>query len=278
MRRAPPSLLLLTLSCAALPALGQGSYVAADPSAPLVTHENLLASEHFWPYQVELKEAWQPEGRSKPLAAGTLAVLVRVEASGLARIDFGRDGRLEVPIARTDLIERANAIRTGKRAKIAPNFSHAIGPRLIDWRYEEVVAFDFVSTFHPRGYVAAFADPSAEGFAELVPLLAPLWDRSGVTPIFFPQGEHGDARVLARIQALEWRVPFVRNELSEGYTRALLPDGAALPALLLVTREGRLIFQGPWQASVLPDLIAAADEAFGGDVAAAGKPESAPAP
>ena len=61
-----------------------------------------------------------------------MGVLIRVEASGLARIDFGRDGLYEVPVGATDLVERANRIRTGELRKMAPNFVLAIGPRLVD--------------------------------------------------------------------------------------------------------------------------------------------------
>src|SRR5262245_25765983 len=81
---------------------------AADPSAPPATDANLLSSERFWPYQVRLAKPWQPPGAQAPLGVGTVGVLVRVENDGAARIDFGRDGRYEVPVGVTDLVERAN--------------------------------------------------------------------------------------------------------------------------------------------------------------------------
>jgi hypothetical protein len=58
---------------------------------------------------------------------GSVGVLIRVEDGGIARIDFGRDGLREVPIAMTDLVDRANRVRSGELVKLAPNFVLAIG-------------------------------------------------------------------------------------------------------------------------------------------------------
>ena len=77
------------------------------------------------------------------MQAGNVGVLIRVEAPGVARVDFGRDGLHEVPVVKTDLVERANQIRRGEAEKLAPNFLLAIGPgadedRLVETRHAQV--------------------------------------------------------------------------------------------------------------------------------------------
>ena len=113
--------LALLIAFAALPA----SLRAADGAYPAaVTEQNLLASERYWPYHVALTKPFQA------LRPGTTGVLIRVESSSVARIDFGRDGLFEVPVAATDLVARANRVQRGELAKRAPNFVFALGPRL----------------------------------------------------------------------------------------------------------------------------------------------------
>jgi hypothetical protein len=250
-------------------------YLPADPGAPPVTRENLVASERFWPYHVELPQPWQPPGAERPLRAGTRGVLVRVESSGAARIDFGRNGVHQVPVESTDLIQRANGVRLGEEDKIAPNFVHAIGPRMLQSDSPQPVPVPFPRTFAPPGFLAVFADPGGEGFAELAAALGPLHERHGVWTVLFPQGGHRDPQVHQRLRSLEWEVPFVRDFLSLGYTRSRLREGTPIPAVVLETREGRLVFESSWEAGVATKLEAALDEAFGETPAA---PESAPVP
>jgi hypothetical protein len=53
----------------------------------------------------------------------------------------------------------------------------------------------------------------------------------------------------------------VLDHLAEPYTRSLLDEGTPLPALLLVTKEGRVLFRSSWRAGVLPELTEALDRA-----------------
>lgn len=227
-------------------------YRASDPSAPPVARENLLASERFWPYQVTLTAPWRPEGRIEPLSTGTGAVLVRIEGSGDARVDFGRDGRALVPVDKTDIVERANEIRTGARDKTIPNLIHALGPRLVDAEAETIRALDVETLFDARLFLAVFADPSHDGFEAMASTLRPMRSRSGVTTLLLPQGAHPDTALRGRLRDLEWPVSFLRDEYGEGYARALRSDAGQLPAVMLLTPEGRVLF----------------DEIFGDDVAA----------
>jgi len=231
-------------------------HVAADPSAAVVTAQNLLASDRFWPYRVTLAAPLERPGAA-PLAAGETGVLIRVEDGAVARVDFGRDGLYDVPIAKTDLVASANRVRTGELEKVAPHFVLAIGPRLIDPVARK--APDLGALSEQRAFLAFFADPEAPDFAAQVRALAPLRERAGVATIFFPQGHHPDAEVIARLETLGWLVPFVRDHLSEAYTRTLLDDGVHPPAVVLQTNEGRVLVQRAWSADVGDALAAALD-------------------
>jgi hypothetical protein len=238
-------------------------YHAPDAQAAVVTEQNLLASERFWPYQVALTEAWQPVGRAQPLGPEASGVLIRVEASGVARVDIGRDGLYEVPVAKTYLVKLANRIRLGELEKTAPNFVLAIGPRLIDSASDTLRPFPFGAASEAGGFLCVFADPDAPGFAGLAAALAPLRERDGVLTIFFPQGEHSDARVRERLRSLNWPVAFVYDHLSDAYTATLLSEASPTPAVLLQTREGRTLFQSRWRTDVVPALTSALADAFG---------------
>lgn len=224
---------------------------AGNPEASAAVAEaNLLANERFWPYQVALARD------------GSVGVLIRVEAGGVARVDFGRDGTREVPVEETDLVERANAVRLGRLEKLAPNFTLAIGPRLLDPAGDELAPLPFPAALEKRGFLCVFADPGAAELADLARALAPLSGRHGVLTILFPQGEHPDAAVRETLRGLGWAVPFVRDHLAEAYTRTLLREGTSLPALLLQTPEGRVVFQSGWRPGASAELEAALEREF----------------
>jgi hypothetical protein len=233
---------------------------AAEPEAAAVTEKNLMASERFWPYHVALTRAWQPAGREKPLRQGRRGVLIRVESSGVARIDFGRHGRYDVPVGETDLVERANRVRRGELGKMGPNFALAIGNRLFHSHSMHPVGFPAAA--ERPGFLCVFADPSEEGFAELATRLAFVHDRHGVFTILFPQGDHPDARVSAELRSLSWAAALVYDRLSEPYTRTLIDEETPLPYVMLQTAEGRVLFEGRWEADLFPVLTAVLDEAF----------------
>jgi hypothetical protein len=238
------------------------AYRVEDGDAAAVSEQNLLANDRFWPYQVALTSALLATNGGKPLDAGSVGVLIRVEASGLARIDFGRDGMQVVPVAKTDLVDRANRVRRGELEKMAPNLLLAIGPRLVDSAADTLQALPFPEVAAQRGVLCVFADPDSKDLAALASALGPLNERDGVFAIFFPQGEHSDAEVRERLRSLKWTVPFVYDHLAEAYTESLIETGAALPVVMLQTRDGRVLYQSSGKAGVAPGLRAAIDRSF----------------
>lgn len=266
-----PAILALCL-LAARTAAGAGAvttYDASDPAAPVVTQENLLASERFWPYRVALDEPWQPPGRERPIPARYDGVLLRVEADGRATVDFGRHGRWTVPVAETDLLARANQVREGSLTKLAPNLTLVLGPRLVPSDKPINYALKDLAWSVP-GYLLVFAAP--EDFEELASALAPLHERHGVWMVLFPQGQHVDGKIRQQIRSLDWKVPFLPDAYAEAYTFSQLGEDVPLPAVMLQTNEGRLLFQGSWGADTVAELRSTLDAAFGteGDGAADG--------
>jgi hypothetical protein len=233
----------------------------ADPAGEPVTAANLLASERWWPYRVGMKNAWQSPSRVEQIPAGLVGVLIRVEGSGLPRIDFGSLGKYEVPVEHTDLLERANRIRTGAEPKDDPNFVHAIEARMLDAASDPLqpLPADVAGRF--SSFLLVFADPTAPELEELARALAPLRERTGQMTIFFPQGRHEDATLRDRLRALEWPVAFLYDHLSEPYTRTLLPDGRPFPYLMLQTAEGRVLLEEAWSADTVARLTEAMNPA-----------------
>lgn len=235
----------------------------ADPSAPAVTLENLDASERFWPYMLSITEAFEtPSGRT--LNAGTKGVLIRVEDGTAARIDFGRDGRARVPVAASDLVARANAIRLGTEPKNLPNLTWAIGARMVDPTGDTVGTYEIEHVIPSRGFLTVFVDPADEVlFATMAKALSPLNGRHDVMTVIFPQGGASDASLLAKEKALGWEAPFVLRHLSGPYAATLLPDGAEPPYVMLQSNEGRVIVHGPWSDALAKQLESALEENFG---------------
>ncbi len=269
-----PLLLLLALALTAGAArAGQdlAPYVVAEPGAAPVTRDSLLANDRFWPTFVTLREPFRPFAATGELPSGLSGVLVRVESPALARVDFGSDGLLDVPIEKTDLVEAANAVRRGELTKTAPNFALLIGPRLVDTREERPRSFPFQEASEQRGFLSVFADPSSAQFDAMARALTPLADHPGVLSILFPQGRHPDPRVFEQLRALGWHAAFVLEHLSEPYTRVLLRDGQNPPWVTLQTADGRILFASRWQEEALPALREAMDRELRAGAVARGR-------
>jgi hypothetical protein len=238
-----------------------GEKTANEPTP--VTAATLFEHEHLWPYRVALIGSWKPPGREVALPAGSTGVLIRVEAGGVARIDFASDGKYEVPIGQTDLVENANRVARGELGKEAPNFLYAIGARLLDSSSDPLTALRPDTIADRRRFVCVFADPGEKPFADLAAALRRLKPRDDTATILFPQGKLPDVAVAEQLHKLEWPVPFVYHFLSEPYTHTLLREGTALPTVMLTTNEGRVLYQGTWTPSLVSELNAAFEAASG---------------
>jgi hypothetical protein len=229
----------------------------ADPESVVVTEANLLASERFWPYQAALAEPTSLPGAVRPLPAGSLGVVIRVLPGARVRIDFGRDGLATLPVRATDLLARANVIRTGAATKTAPNLTFALAPRLLDAGAEVPRRVRLEESFELEGFLCLFANPDEVDFPKIASLVAPLSGRGGVLPVLFAQGAHPDVALLAKLHAAGWKGAFALDHMSEAYTRTLVDDPIDAPRLALYSAEGREIWSGDFRGVLPPELESA---------------------
>jgi len=268
-RRAPALLLALlavsALACSSAPEGGSDGEPAAGPDSergaapavePLVgPHEvtapitagDLLANERFWPDIVAVTRVDGPTDGDGALKPGLRGALVRVEEDGGVRIAFGRHGNHVLPLESTDLLDRANAIRTGARHKLGPNFVVHYGTQFVDLSGPEDAPFPTARLQGAERFLCLFADPKNPGFAAQAAALAELAETAGVQPLLFPLGlPQGDlASVRKALGAAGWTVPSAYPAAAEVHARSLLgavPDRATA---LLVSREGRRLGLAP---------------------------------
>lgn len=262
---------ILSLAAQSLPAVVRAAgddhalspYVVADPSAPLVTLARALDSERFWPERVALTRDWTAPSGAR-LAAGSSGVLIRVEPGGSARVDYGRDGLFTLPLALTDFLARANALRSGAATKLAPNLSLALGPRLVDATGEAPRVLAFSESAATAAYLAVFSASDARELAAIASALAPrLRGLSQLRLALFPMERRSDAEVHARLHALGWPGAFVMDHLAEPYARTLVDGELPTPRMMLFSAEGRALWAGGLSEEIPSALEAALDEIRG---------------
>jgi hypothetical protein len=220
------------------------SEVAQTAAATAITQASVYENERYWPAIVALTEEWLPPGETKPLKAQYRGTLVRVEADGRVRIDFGRHGQHDVPMDRTDLVERANEVRAGTRTKLAPNFVLRVGNNLVDSSSQQMRPTTIDAFAGASGYLCIFADPRAEDFPNLAQEVAALEGVNGVRAVFFPQSVVLEDLefVHERLGTVSWHVPFMYPQLSGNYTLSLLGEIPVRPRAQLVSPEGRILY------------------------------------
>ena len=186
-----------------------------------------------------------PPGETKPLQAQYRGTLVRVEADGRVRIDFGRHGKHDVPMDHTDLVQRANEVRAGALTKLAPNFVLRVGNSLVDSSSRPMRPYKLDEIAGASGYLCIFADPRAEDFPNLSRQLAPLDGVNGVRTVFFPQSVVREDLefVHERLGTVSWRVAYMYPQLSGNYALSLLGEIPERPRAQLISPEGRILYE-----------------------------------
>jgi len=246
----------MVLVSAAVGARDDGLYTGAGPSAPPVTLANLMESDRFWPFRVTLVQDLVPPGASETLPR-IPGVLVRVDSPQTLRMDFGRFGRHQVPVASTDLLERANRVRLGEETKVAPNLVLTLGNKLLGSEGDEVAPVLVARDTDVEAFLCVFADPAAEGFEEVADRLRPFQGREKLFALLLPQGEWRDARVRQRLRELDWTVPFVFDRFSRAYARSIAGEDTSFPHAMLLSPDGRVLARGAVTKDLAPALEAA---------------------
>lgn len=219
--------------------------VAEESASDAITKANLLASERYWPDIVALVEPWSPEGDAPPLKRGLRGALIRVEDDLRVRIAFGRHGNHTLPLEKTDLLARAEEIRSGLRHKLGPNFIVHFGTQFVDPERKELGPY---STLRLRDYglfLCVFADPRSPDFKKSIATLEPLEPSEEIRTLFFPlgvaAGELGAVREA--LAAAGWLVPFAYPGGADIQARSILGEPSEAPIALLLTAEGRVLLR-----------------------------------
>ncbi len=233
---------LCPMLCIALACSSETRHAPADVA---ITQANVYENERYWSAIVALTQEWLPPGEATPLKAQYRGTLVRVEADGRVRIDFGRHGRHDVPMGRTDLVQRANEVRDGTRTKLAQNFVLRVGNSLVDASSSPLRPHTIGEIAGASAYLCVFADPRGAEFPLLARRLEELEGANGVRAVYFPQAVARDDLdfVHERLGSLSWRVPYMYPKLSASYTRSLLRETPERPRALLVSPEGRVLHE-----------------------------------
>jgi hypothetical protein len=159
------------------------------------------------------------------------------------RIAFGRFGNHDVPVERTDFLERANAIASGASFKVAPAFLAHFGNQFVHPGTDQMNPYPFAELAQFDRFLCVFADPEDGRLASRVKTLRALQDEPGLQILFFPLATRRSelASVKTWLQTNGLRLPFAYPEAAEVHARSLIgaaPDG---PTALLTTANGRLL-------------------------------------
>lgn len=221
------------------------SKVAANGTSSFeITKENIYLHEAYWPNTVQVAPDWQPPPGTPKRPQFLQGVLVRIEQNGSVRLDLARYGRADVRIDQTDVVERANAVYRGEVFKHQGNFTLQIGNILVS----SVANAPGPQPSRPIKMapvlLCVFADPRAEEFGLLAKRLAEFGEATQIVPVFIPQNvERNDLEfVHATLREHAWKAPFVYPDRAPIRTEILLREPPEGPHLLLLTREGRILF------------------------------------
>ena len=221
------------------------AYDASDASHAEIVAGSLVQAERFWPHEVALLEPHPRPGKESPLSP-RLGRLIRVEQSSQVRVDFGEGGVLQLPADRTDVLERANLVRLGALDKLAPNAFVTLGGHVLESSSEEARPFE-VRRDGTDSFLCVFADVRSPEFRAVAESLAGLVSRERLQVLLVPQNDRRDAQVWRRLREVGFRVPFVIRAEAKARTRALLGEGEPLPQVMLLSAEGRILYQGVWR-------------------------------
>lgn len=98
--------------------------------ASALSQKELYDHSAYWPAFCSVTEPFDSERGL--ITKDTRGVLIRLVDSGThALVDFGRQGICTVPVAETDISERALQIMSGSRVKRYPNAVELLGSRIV---------------------------------------------------------------------------------------------------------------------------------------------------
>ncbi len=224
----------------ALSSANEGASSSAKSERP-ITAESIYEAEEFWPNIVAVADGWQPQSTERARPKTLQGALIRVERDGTARIDLAQFGRVDVPVAQTDLVERANAVRRGEVFKHRGNLAMQLSPLLVRSDLERPGPNPSRGIKGAERILCVFADPRAETFPEIAAGFMAWVEGRNVPAIFVAQNVGRDdlSYIHGRLREVGWTAPFVYPERAATQTERLLREAPRVPWIQLLTREGR---------------------------------------
>ena len=217
---------------------------SVDESMP-ITLSDLHRRDQHWHNIAAITEPWQPPGEDRVIPEKAQGVLVRVEPDGHARVDLGRYGMHWVPVEKTDVLDRANRVRSGELHKIGSVFTLAIANRLVDSRFDKPGPNPSAPIKMAEAILCVFADPEDAKLPRYAEQLRRFEGDLGLRTIFVPQaaGALDLEAVLETLQENEWPVPFTYPGASASFTELQLGEQPEGIVLMLVTPDGRVLYR-----------------------------------
>ena len=227
---------------------------------------DLFLDEASWPYRVEMIEGWAVESPSSiesvegteavALKKGLGGVLIRLESNEWARVDFGGVGVHTVPVRVTDIPRQASRIRSDPSLKPHPNLAAMLGRRTLDLQADPAVMLEREALAAHAKFVILVASTEDEDFGRMAADLAPYGDREDTLLILLSLGE--PLRIRNEIKDARdrgWPGALVQRFLAEGYGRSLTDRDLSEPYLLMLSPEGRVLAEGPWEDGQVSSLL-----------------------
>jgi hypothetical protein len=226
-------------------------------STPALTDAAVYEDSALWPPRAELTRDFTSADTEAPrtIPSGREAILIRLEPGEPvhAVLDFGRLGLHRVPLAHTDIIDRAQEIAAGEVKKETPNWTMMIGRAFSRHKPEAgqggiKVPFAEVEAF--RYFLVAYLDGGPEANRAVAALLEEHQDAfqaAAVAPIIFGMGDFPYIGELTYIETLREhgldQQFFMAPHVSVPYANAMAHSYPSLPAIALVDAEGKTLYE-----------------------------------
>lgn len=231
-----------------------GSLSAATPA---LTDSAVYKDSALWPPRAGLTSDFTSADTESPrtIPDGREAVLIRLEPGEPvhAVLDFGRLGLHRVPLAQTDVMDRAEKIAAGEVEKETPNWTMMIGRAFSRHKSEAgqggiKVPFAEVETF--RYFLLVYLDGDPVGNRAAAALLEEHKDAiqaAAIAPIIFGMGEFPYIGELAYIETLREhgldKQFFMAPHVSAPYASSMAHSYQTMPAIALVDAEGKTLYE-----------------------------------
>ncbi len=231
---------------------------AAD-DALAARRAQLFADEAFWPTRVWLEEPLLDESGAVLVKPKRPGVVIFMRENGDVRVDFGRQGPHTVPVSMTNFASEAQRLRAGPATKTQPNLLGMLSNRIVDIDGDHLrpTKLDLDAVRGGR-LLLVFADAARSDVAALTDFATEA-ERAGDLRLttFIPVTDELDGDVAMDLKAGGWNDPFLMTPMAKSYLAAMLEPGTPRPFVRLATDEGRILVEGPPDASTLEAVRAA---------------------